>query len=104
MIQYNWEIISIKTENNNDLKNIISSIKYKRIGIEQKLEYTIEGECFFEYPNNENFIQYENLTFEKVVSWIENKIRIEVLDNKIKEEIEKQKNSISENNKLPWQE
>lgn len=94
----------MKTENNNGLNNIVNSVLYKRIGIEEKLKYSIEGEYFFEYPNKENFIIYENLTFEQVVSWIENKIRIEVLDNKIKEEIEKQKNSISENNKLPWQE
>ena len=53
------------------------------------------------YTSEDNL---SDLTFEQVCSWIENKIRIEVLDNKIQEEIEKQKNTILENNKLPWQE
>jgi hypothetical protein len=103
MIKYTWEILSMKTENNNGLNNIVNSVKYKRIGIENELNYSIEGEYFCEIPNKENFTEYNNLTFEEVCSWLQNKIRIEVLDNKIKEEIEKQKNTILENNKLPWQ-
>jgi hypothetical protein len=102
MIQYSWEIISMKTENDNDLNNIVNSINYKRTGIEEELKYSIQGEYFCEYPDKEKFTEYQNLTFEQVCSWIENKIRIEVLDNKIQEEIEKQKNTILQNNKLPW--
>ena len=102
MIKYSWEIISMKTENDNELNNIVISVKYKRTGIEEELKHSIEGEYFCEYPDKEKFIEYQNLTFEQVCSWIENQFRIEFLDNKIKEEIEKQKNTILENNKLPW--
>ena len=94
----------MKTENDNDLNNIVICVKYKRTGIEEDLTYSIDGEYFLEYPNKEEYTEYNDLTFEQVCSWIENKIRIEVLDNKIQEEIEKQKNTILENNKLPWQE
>ena len=103
MIKYSWEIISMETESNNDLNNIVNSVKYKRTGIEENLTYSIAGEYFCEYPNKEKFTEYNDLTFEQVCLWFENKIRIEILDNKIQEEIEKQKNKISETNKLPWQ-
>lgn len=91
----------MQTENNQDFNNLVTCVKYKRIGIEEDLKHSIEGEYFCQYAE-EGFIEYDNLTLEQVCSWLENGIRVELLDNPIKLEIEKQKNAILENNKLPW--
>ena len=102
MIQYNWEIISMQTENNEDFNNLVICIKYKRIGIEEDLKHSIEGEYFCQYPVKDEFIEYNNLTFEQVCNWLENSIKVELLDNPIKIEIQRKKEIVLEDNKLPW--
>jgi hypothetical protein len=103
MIQYTWEILSMKTENNQYFNNLVIKINYKRTGIDGDLKHSIENEYYCQFPAKKDFIDYDKLTFEQVCNWLEDGIRIELLDNPIKIEIEKQKNVILENNKLPWQ-
>jgi hypothetical protein len=92
----------MQTENNEDFNNLVICIKYKRIGIEEDLKHSIEGEYFCQYPVKDEFIEYNNLTFEQVCNWLENSIKVELLDNPIKIEIQRKKEIVLEDNKLPW--
>lgn len=52
-------------------------------------------------PNNENFIAYENLTEEIVLSWVKNKLNTEAIETQLIKNLELQ-SQLETLNGIPW--
>lgn len=99
-IEFNWKIdqFDIHVEKDNK-SNVIYNIHWRYVGQEQIDENNPEAPVYFDALGgqltmdkpNEDFIEYESVTKEVVVGWLENKIDVEELKNTITEKISNQR-------------
>lgn len=93
MINYEWEICAKPTaEDVNGFKNVILAVIWQYTGMDSQsnISYAYQSTTFFIFNNESNFIPFEDITDEIIISWIEEKtdmdsVRDEI-DNKIKEQ------------------
>lgn len=85
MFTYKWIIENFEVSNQDNLQNIVTKINWKYIAYDENDE---EVDCeldtlFLDSPSKNTFIEFENLTEELVISWIESKIIKEDLETSI---------------------
>lgn len=105
---YYWQFLSITKRSVKNKASVIHKIIFKLVG---RSPENVEGEFKTAFglaiPEefNENFIEYENLTEEIIVSWIEQFYDMNEIYKHIHNEIEKNKNpeEIVVNGYYPWQ-
>ena len=95
----NWIILSLECKTNeNGLTNVVYKVYWKCIAtlIDRETEYTAEmhGPLVISSPDPNNFIPYESLTKEQVVTWVKDEFGVEktqeiydYLQNNINEQI-----------------
>jgi len=95
----NWTILSLECKTNeNGLTNVVYKVYWKCIAtlIDRETEYTAEmhGPLVISPPDPNNFIPYESLTKEQVVTWVKDEFGVEktqeiydFLQNNINEQI-----------------
>lgn len=108
-MNYTWEITSIKRKDTSELSNVIVQTYWKKIGTDENGNTAhFAGATPFDLstvdPNN--FVDYENLTEEMVISWIQSVVvgaYEEHVNQKIAEQIEDQINPVTEETEsFPW--
>jgi hypothetical protein len=107
-ITYNWVISSMneypKTEDN--LTDVVFNVHYRRNATEVDQDKTWFSETYnvasIPAPTPENFIPYEDLTFEQVCGWLEQVLNVEAIDESLARQIELQKNPPVVSLPLPW--
>lgn len=108
-MNYTWEITSIKRKDTSELSNIIVQTYWKKIGTDENGNTAyFSGATPFDLstvdPNN--FIAYEDLTEEMVLSWIQSQVvgKYEThVNEKIAEQIDNQINPVTEETEsFPW--
>lgn len=100
-IQYDWHISRLDAKINQDEKsNVIYYVHWVLKGWDDSeidtnenpvYQKTIGGGCKLDAPTD-SFIEYDNLTKENVVSWLENKLDVDELKQEIANKINQQKN------------
>lgn len=104
-MNYEWNILHIKTKNYEGMPNTIHSARVEYIGTNEAGDSgTYELLMTFPKPDEASFIEYENLTYELMVEWFDAWIGAEdehfnLIKNHIEYEIE---NKIIKRSTLPW--
>lgn len=91
-MNYTWKLKSLKRKDSSDLKNIIVQTYWKKIGINSNgTEGVFEGATPFDLKtvNPNNFVPYEELTEEMVLSWIKSQV-VGQYEQHVNEQIAKQ--------------
>jgi len=102
MIEYTWAITEVERDPET---GGIKKIHWRYMGK--------EGDIFFERfdvlnvqpdPNSSNFVPYENVTKEMVISWLETELadKIPELQQELTTQIETAKNEVVNISGLPW--
>ena len=83
--------------NQDGLSNVVSNIDWRLIASIEDEPYTALhwGKQYVSSPDAETFVDYENLTKEQVVSWIESALDVEQLKENLAYQIDLQINPIS---------
>lgn len=109
-MNYTWEITGIKRKNTSDLSNVIVQTYWKKVGTDEDgNQGTFSGATPFDLStvDPDNFVEYEDLTEEMVLSWIQSVVvdgYEEHVNGVIAKQIEDQVNPVTEDNgnALPW--
>jgi hypothetical protein len=109
-MNYTWEITSIKRKDTPSLSNVIVQTYWKKIGTDENgNQGTFSGATPFDLStvDPDNFVAYEDLTEEMVLSWIQSVVvdgYEEHVNGVIAKQIEDQVNPVVEDNgnSLPW--
>jgi uncharacterized UPF0160 family protein len=108
-MNYTWKITGIKTKNNENLTNIIVQTYWKKIGTDENENSVVfDGATPFDLStvDPDNFISYENLTEEMVISWIQSVVIGEYeehVNEQINKQIQEKVNPIIEvSQEFPW--
>lgn len=108
-MEYTWEITGIKKKNTSDLNDVLIQTYWRKTGIDENgNKGSFAGATPFDLstvdPNN--FIPFESLSEEMVLSWIKSIVVNEYEEHvnaRIAEQIENQINPITEEtNNFPW--
>jgi hypothetical protein len=105
---YNWEILSITKMNLEDNNNVIFKIIWRLIGIDPNgVEGVFKGSTELTLPDqfDDNFIEYENITQENIINWIQQILNMDDVYSAIDDDMEKNKKQIEIvfNGQYPWQ-
>ncbi len=102
-IVYTWNFpefeVIIEQENKT---NIVKNIHWILVGKDGSYEATNYGSVALDPPVSQSFVEFENLTEEIVLSWIENKLDVESIKVNIENSINKQKNPVMQTLTPPW--
>ena len=104
-IQYNWQISQIEVvKSSGDLSNVAQTIHWRLDGVEDGCTSGVYGAVTLADPDPNNFVNYEGLTPDQVVSWIESALgpTLDDYKNKIAADIEMQKNPPTATLPPPW--
>jgi hypothetical protein len=107
-IVYNWVVSSMDEypTNPEGLTDVVFNVHWRRTATE-----TIDNKRYYAdiydvlkvaQPDPENFIPYEDLTFEQVCGWLDTGIDREALDTGLASQIENQINPPVISLPLPW--
>lgn len=111
-MNYTWKLKSLKRKDSSDLKNIIVQTYWQKIGTnENGIEGIFEGATPFDLStvDPDNFIAYEDLTEETVLSWIKSQVTSspgyeEHINERISSQIDEKENpTIEVTGGFPWQ-
>jgi hypothetical protein len=108
MNTYHWEILSITKMNLVSKSNVIFKIIWRLIGIDPNgVEGVFKGSTELTIPNqfDENFIEYENLTEQNIINWIQQILNMDDVYSAIDDAMEKNKQQIEVvfDGQYPWQ-
>jgi hypothetical protein len=104
MIIYTWSINEMHIKPSlNGLTNIIHIIDWSYIGTDEDNNTASVGlPITLPEPSEENFIPYNNITKEMVISWLESILNIEDLQQSVIDKIENIKNPPLIEMPFPW--
>lgn len=97
-IIYTWEITAMEVVLNQDgLSNVVSNIDWRLIATVEGQKYRAEqwAKQYVSAPDADTFTNYEELTKEQVVSWLESVLDVPQLKENLEEQINLQANPIT---------
>lgn len=102
---YNWDIISIEVKPSlDDLTNVVSIVKWTYNGTSSdNVTGNVTGETTIPTPQGDNFISYDALTKEIVITWLENILNVSDLQLRVDTQIDFIKNPPTITLPLPWE-
>lgn len=103
-ITYQWEIMNLHPiKSLNGLNNVIGAITWIYRGTnEDGIDGFVDGKLVLEQPEGENFINYEDITQENIISWLESNIDVESHKPNIINQISENINGTPYQLPLPW--
>lgn len=109
-MNYTWKLTSLKRKNFQDLNNVVVQTYWQKIGTDEDgNEGIFVGATPFSLGtvDSENFVQYEDLTEEIVLGWIQAAV-VDIYETHVNEQIAKQINekkspTIEVTGGFPWQ-
>lgn len=103
-ITYNWVIIQLDTKPSVDgLEDYVVQCHYRYNGTYQDIIKEVYGICSFETnPNLPNFTPYSELTENDIISWLEQTLDLEPLQNTLTHQINETLNPPIIVLPLPW--
>ena len=80
MNTYTWEIQAFKVKRNEgELVNVVYQIQYLYRATDGEFKTLVSDVASIGGPDEENFTEYENLTQEQVIGWLENSVDVDAL-------------------------
>ena len=79
MITYKWTISALESSpNESGLSKVVKSVHWRYSATDEESEKTVDlyGVTEMDAPYLPNYIPYEDLTFEIVCTWLENKVNV----------------------------
>ena len=101
MILYDFIFNSVEVTQTDDLSNVVKKVIWQLKGSEDEIAVFVPFSTEMDPPNNEQFINFEDLTEEIMISWVSEKIDVASIKLNILKEIELKKNPVLEK-PLPW--
>ena len=103
MITYTWTISALDCKiNENGLQNVVRTVHWRFRGEDEGgTSAEIIGTASVGEPNPDNFTEYESLTEEIVVSWLEEVLDVIAYKETIAEQIDRKNNPIDITLPLP---
>ena len=93
MINFEWQKpILEKKLVDGSLENVIQTVHWRYTGTDDDISADVYGALSLPSPDAENFIEWENMTNDKVFEWLESILDVEQLQNQISAQIEDIKN------------
>ena len=93
MINFEWQKpILEKKLVDGSLENVIQTVHWRYTGTDNDISTDVYGALTLPAPDAENFIEWENMTNDKVFEWLESILDVEQLQNQISAQIEDIKN------------
>ena len=106
MIDYTWKINSLDCHTNLDGKtNVVYTIHWSLIGEEDTNTASVYSSASVEVPEGSAFVEYDDLTQDIVVEWLENSIGSETITahkENIANQIDLQKAPVTVNLAPSW--
>lgn len=108
-INFSWEILGITKKTIGGIEDVVFSVIWRKLGVDEvgnigefrtMLNLEVPGDI-----DSGNFIPYNNLTKDIMISWIKNKINEEDVDLYILDRIQecKDKLTVVVSGNFPWQ-
>lgn len=97
-IIYTWEITAMEVVLNQDgLSNVVSNIDWRLIATVDKKPYRAQqwAKQYVSAPEADAFTNYEELTKEQVVGWLESVLDVPQLKENLEEQINLQANPVT---------
>ena len=97
-IKYNWEITAMEVVLNQDgLSNVVSNIDWRLIATVDGKPYRALhwAKQYVSAPDANTFTNYEELTKEQVVGWLESVLDVPQLKESLEEQISLQANPVT---------
>jgi hypothetical protein len=107
-IEYKWIISSMDEypTTSDDLTDVVFNVHYRRQATEIDGDKIWSAETYavasVPPPSPEDFIPYDQLTFEQVCGWLEQILNVEAIDASLAQQIATQKNPPVVSLPLPW--
>jgi hypothetical protein len=107
-IVYNWVVTSMEAypKTSDNLTDVVFKIHWRRQATETLDDKTYFADIYdvlsVAAPSPENFIPYEDLTFEQVCGWLEAGLDFEKIDQSLVLQLEKDINPTTIELPLPW--
>ena len=73
-VTFTIDISNAKSTNMNGMNNIIKEVKFSLSGTDEVNTVTNFFPVKLDYPEAENFVEYENLTRDQILKWVINKV------------------------------
>jgi hypothetical protein len=89
-LEYKWTINNIKCYSNyNGLNNIVKNVAWTFTCTDTDTNKTTSVSSYSEFsnPENENFIQYNDLTINNIISWIKTQFNVDNLKKELQNEL-----------------
>jgi hypothetical protein len=102
-IEYKWIIHQLECIPSKDgFSNIVNMIHWRYSGTDGEYSADTYGSVALETPEEDSFIDFNDLTEETVIGWIESKLEIEKLQTNINSNIDNQINPPIVSKTAPW--
>ena len=103
MVQYDWEILSLYTVPSIDgLNNVVKRITWRYQAKDGSYAGDIYHDTYLDSPNPQTFIQYDNLTKETIIGWIESTEDMTKVEEDALARLNESKNPSIVEKKVPW--
>ena len=103
---YSWRINALDAKiHENDLDNVIYTVHWSFIGqddSEEPVMASLIGALGVQYNPEDPFTEYDDLTKEDVVGWLESELDVEAMKQNIDNQIELKKNPVDETLRPDW--
>ena len=107
---YNWKINKLDVKKEQDgLTDVVYDIHYSYEAVSSELnannqphEASILGVCSIQAPDAENYVQFDQLTKDQVVAWLEESLEVDELNNALDGIISEFVTPSIESKNAPW--
>lgn len=87
MTTYTYSILSVEKEDQDDLQDVITSVKYRLEATDGKQVAEVFGEIELDPPSSPSFISFQFLTRQEIEDWIESKVDSNALKQELNEKL-----------------
>jgi len=103
MVQYEWEILSFYTAPSQDgLNDVVKRITWRYQAKDGSYAGEIYRDTYLNSPNPNQFVQFNNLTSETVIGWIQSVEDMGEVNECVLAKLEENKNPPFVEKKAPW--
>ena len=85
MTTYTYSILSVEKEDQDDLQEVITSLKYRLEATDGKHVAEVFGDIALDPPESPSFIAFQFLTKQELEGWIEAKVDSDALKQELNE-------------------
>lgn len=103
MVQYDWEILSLYTAPSLDgLNNVVKRVTWRYQAKDGSYAGDIYKDTYFDSPNSDEFVEYDSLSQDTIVGWIESVENMDEIRAEVLARLESSKRPSIVERSVPW--